>query len=99
MEILKKLEGDKATICLQGRLDTITAPELEKELGVILPNLKTLVFDFENLEYLSSAGLRVLLNSQKVMNKQGTMVVRHVNDTIMDVFDMTGFTSILTIED
>lgn len=98
MTINKKVEGQEAIIELEGRLDTLTAPELEKELDVILPNITSLILDFNALEYLSSAGLRVLLNTQKIISKVGTMVIRHVNDTIMDVFDMTGFSSILTIE-
>ena len=98
MTINKQIEGQEAVIALEGRLDTVTAPDLEKELQEILPNITKLVFDFANLEYLSSAGLRVLLNTQKIISKVGKMIVKNVNDTIMDVFDMTGFTSILTIE-
>lgn len=99
MTINKTTEDGKTTIELEGRLDTTTAPDLEALLNDLLPQTKELVFDFKNLEYLSSAGLRILLNSQKVMTKQGKMVIRNVNETIMDVFDMTGFSSILTIED
>lgn len=98
MTINKQIEGQEAVIALEGRLDTVTAPDLEKELQEILPNITKLVFDFANLEYLSSAGLRVLLNTQKIISKVGKMIVKNVNDTIMDVFDMTGFSSILTIE-
>ena len=98
MDITKNVAGEEATVALAGRLDTVTAPELEKELAEILPNVKSLVLDFAQLEYLSSAGLRVLLNTQKIMSKVGKMVIKNVNDIIMDVFDMTGFSSILTIE-
>lgn len=97
MTINKTKEGGKYTIALDGRLDTTTAPELEKELD--LDDTQELLFDFTDLQYLSSAGLRVLLAAQKKMNaKDGKMVVRHVNDMIMDVFDATGFVDILTIE-
>ena len=99
MEILKNVENGKATVKLVGRLDTVTAPDLEKELTQLIPDLTELRLDFEKLDYLSSAGLRVLLNAQKTIGKQGKMIICHVNDVIMDVFDMTGFSSILTIED
>ena len=97
MTIKKKQEGTSFMVQLGGRLDTTTAPELEaalKELG----NVKELVLDFADLEYISSAGLRVLLGAQKTMNKQGSMVIRHVNDVIMEVFEVTGFADILTLE-
>ncbi|MEF9972535.1 MAG: STAS domain-containing protein [Clostridia bacterium] len=98
MTINKTLNATQLTVTLTGRLDTSTAPQLEAELKTSLNNVSTLVMDFAALEYISSAGLRVLLSTQKVMNKQGTMVVRHVNETIMEVFEVTGFTDILTIE-
>ena len=91
-------EDGKAVISLEGRLDTITSPDLEKALVDILPELTELTLDFEKLEYISSAGLRVLLSAQKVMNKQGKMTVAHVNETISEIFEVTGFTDILTIE-
>ena len=97
MEINKTINGDACEIALVGKLDTSTAPELEAVLQEVLPNTKKLDFDFSKLDYLSSAGLRVLLNAQKTMSKQGVMVIHHPNDTVMDVFDMTGFSSILTI--
>lgn len=99
MEIIKNREGDCLTIALTGKLDTTSAPDLEEELKTCLEGVTKLVFDFAELSYLSSAGLRVLLNTQKIMSKQGSMVIKHVNDVIMDVFDMTGFSSILTIEE
>jgi len=99
MEIKKTLEGKTLTIALTDKLDTTSAPELEEELKNSLNDVEALIFDFENLSYLSSAGLRVLLNTQKIMSKKGKMVIRHVNDVIMDIFDMTGFSTILTIED
>jgi len=99
MEIKKVVNGKEITLAISGRLDTNTAPELEKVLTDVLEEANNLVFDFSNLEYLSSAGLRVLLASQKAMIKKGKMVIRHPNDVVMEVFDMTGFSSILTIED
>ena len=98
MTINKNLEGSKLTLILEGRLDTVTAPALEAELKQSLNDVTELVFDFSKLEYISSAGLRVLLSSQKIMNKQGSMVIRHVNETIMEVFEVTGFIDILCIE-
>lgn len=98
MNIMKKTEGTALYLSLEGRLDTTTAPQLEAELKGSLDGVTALNLDFEKLEYLSSAGLRVLLAAQKVMNKQGTMVIRHVNDTIHEVFEVTGFLDILTIE-
>ncbi len=86
------------TIELEGRLDTITSPQLEKTLKQEIADSESLIFDFEKLSYISSAGLRVLLAAQKVMNRQGTMVIRHVNETIMEVFEVTGFIDILTVE-
>lgn len=98
MTIEKKLIGNELTITLTGRLDTTTAPQLESELKASLEGVDNLVLDFAELDYLSSAGLRVLLAAQKTMNKQGSMVVRHVNETIAEIFDVTGFCDILTIE-
>ncbi len=98
MEIEKKLNADELTVIVDGRLDTTTAPQFEDEVRSSLDSIKTLVFDFEKLEYISSAGLRVLLAMQKIMNKQGSMIVKNVNETVMDVFDVTGFVDILTIE-
>ena len=85
-------------MALNGRLDTNTAPELETELKASLNGIETLVIDMEELAYLSSAGLRVILAAQKQMNKQGRMIIRKVNDMVMEVFEVTGFTDILTIE-
>ncbi len=98
MTIEKTLEGTKLTLALAGRLDTTTAPQLETELKRSIGGVECLFLDFANLEYLSSAGLRVLLAAQKVMNKQGKMVIRNVNETISEVFEITGFSDILTIE-
>ena len=91
MTIDKKLEGTKLEIILEGRLDTITAPTLEEELKQSLDGITELVFDFGKLEYISSAGLRVLLAAQKIMNKQGSMIIKNVNDVINDVFEVTRF--------
>lgn len=98
MTINKSLNMTELTVVLLGRLDTTTAPQLEAELKSSLNGVDSLIMDFTELEYISSAGLRVLLSAQKVMNKQGKMVIRHVNETIMEVFEVTGFTDILTIE-
>ena len=98
MTIEKKINNDALTLIVSGRLDTQTAPELEKELDSVLIGLKELTFDFANLEYVSSAGLRVILKAQKAMNAQGSMKLTGVNDSIMEVFDITGFLDILTIE-
>ena len=98
MTIEKILDGKKMTLLLEGRLDTTTAPQLEADLKTDLNGVEELLMDFEKLEYLSSAGLRVLLSAQKTMNKQGKMVICHVNETIRDVFEVTGFSVFLTIE-
>ena len=98
MTIEKKISGEAVTLIVSGRLDTQTAPELEKELDAVLTGLKELTFDMTNLEYVSSAGLRVILKAQKAMNMQGSMKLTGVNDSIMEVFDITGFLDILTIE-
>lgn len=98
MKITKNAENEMLTMALEGRLDTTTAPELEKELEGSLEGVKDLVLDFEKLDYISSAGLRVILKAQKVMNVQGSMKIVHVSDAIMEIFDITGFVDILTIE-
>ena len=98
MNIVITQEGNKLTIALEGRLDTMTAPELDQELRSSLEGIQELVVDMAQLEYVSSAGLRVLLSAQKVMNKQGEMVVRNVSEQIMEVFEVTGFTDILNIQ-
>ena len=98
MTIEKKINNEAATLIVSGRLDTQTAPELENELDAVLSGIKELTFDFTNLEYVSSAGLRVILKAQKAMNMQGSMKLTGVNDSIMEVFDITGFLDILTIE-
>ena len=99
MNIIKKAEGSKLTIALEGRLDTTTAPQLEKEIQSGLKGVTELVYDLKKLEYISSAGLRVLLASQKVMNDQGEMIVENVCPDIMEIFDVTGFVDILTIRE
>lgn len=98
MTIEKTLNGIELTINLIGRLDTTTAPQLEAELKQNISGVEKLVLNFAALEYLSSAGLRVLLAAQKVMNKQGEMIIRNVNETIAEIFEVTGFSDILTIE-
>ena len=98
LNIVKSGEGENLTYVLEGRLDTTTAPQLESELKGALDGVKKLVLDFEKLEYISSAGLRVLLATQKVMNQQGEMTLINVSDVIHEIFEVTGFTDILTIE-
>ena len=98
MTIEKNLNGTELTITIAGRLDTTTAPQLEAEFKQSINGVEKLVLDFAALEYLSSAGLRVLLSTQKVMNKQGEMIIKNVNDTINEIFEVTGFIDILTIE-
>ena len=98
MKINKEQTGNVMTLALEGRLDTTTAPELEKELKESLDGVTDLTFDLEKLEYISSAGLRVLLSAQKTMNKQGSMKLVHVGEVIMEIFEVTGFSDILTIE-
>ena len=98
MTIEKKIENGNVTMKVSGRLDTTTAPELEKALDSSLEGTKELVFDMANLEYISSAGLRVLLKAQKAMNSRGCIKLIGVNESIMEVFEITGFTDILTIE-
>ena len=98
MTIEKTTENEKVTLTVSGRLDTTTAPELEAALDEVLENTKELIFNLENLEYISSAGLRVILKAQKAMNTKGSMKLTDVNDSIMEVFDITGFLDILTIE-
>ena len=98
MTIEKKLNGEVATLVIVGRLDTQTAPELEKELDSVVSDINELIFDMTGLEYVSSAGLRVILKAQKIMNTKGSMKLTGVNDNIMEVFDITGFLDILTIE-
>lgn len=98
MTINQERDGEKLTFKLEGRLETTTAPELEAAVREGLDGITEFGLDLEKLEYLSSAGLRVILAAQKRMNRQGKMVVRHVNETIMEVFEITGFVDILTIE-
>ena len=98
MTIEKNLNGTELNVTITGRLDTTTAPQLEAEFKQNIAGVEKLVLDFAALEYLSSAGLRVLLAAQKVMNKQGEMIVKNVNETINEIFEVTGFVDILTIE-
>jgi anti-sigma B factor antagonist len=97
LNIQKLVENKSAVFSLVGRLDTVTAPELEQSLKETMPELTDLTLDFAGLEYISSAGLRVLLAAQKVMNKQGSMRIKNVAETIMEIFEVTGFSDILTI--
>ena len=98
MTIDKTLDGTKLEIALEGRLDTLTAPDFEKKLEPALEGVEKLVFDFGKLEYISSAGLRVLLTAMQIMEDQGEMTVKNVCPEVMDVFEVTGFVDDLTIE-
>ena len=98
MTIDKQINGSELTLSLTGRLDTTTAPELEAVIKENITGVTNVVMDFAGLEYLSSAGLRVILSAQKTMNKQGEMVIRNVNETINDIFEITGFIDILNLE-
>lgn len=98
MNITKNKNGSTLTIALQGRLDTSTSPALQKELEPALDGVTELIFDFAGLEYISSAGLRVLLSAHKTMSTKGSMVVKNVSEDVNEVFEITGFSDILTIE-
>ena len=98
MNIEQMKDGKALVLALAGRLDTMTAPELEAVLKDALAGVEELTFDFEKLDYISSAGLRVLLSAQKTMNRQGSMKVIHANEMIREIFDVTGFADILTVE-
>ena len=98
MTINQEMNGSALTLALEGRLDTLTSPQLEEQLNASLEGVSDLVLDLEKLDYMSSAGLRVLLAAQKRMNQQGSMKVTHVNPIIMEIFEVTGFSEILTIE-
>jgi anti-sigma B factor antagonist len=98
LNIEKQANGKELTVVLEGRLDTTTAPQLESEIKESLDGVESLVMEMTKLEYISSAGLRVLLSAQKVMNKQGSMVVRNATEEVKEIFEVTGFSDILTIE-
>lgn len=98
MNINIERENGKSVMKIEGRLDTTTAPELEKAINGEGDELKSLVLDFEGVDYISSAGLRVLLTAQKKMNAQGHMELWGVSEAVMDVFEMTGFADILVIK-
>ena len=97
LNIAKEVNGSNLKVDLEGRLDTTTAPQLEGELKGSLDGITDLVLDMTKLEYISSAGLRVLLSAQKIMNKQGSMTIKNVSEEIMEIFEVTGFSDILTI--
>ena len=98
MEIIKELEGSTLTMKISGRLDASNAQKLTNELNSALNGVKELIFDFNGLSYVASAGLRALLTAQKRMNKQGSMKIRNVADSVMEVFEMTGFADLMNIE-
>ena len=99
MNITKTKEGTALTVALEGRMDAVSAPQLEEALKAEMDTITDLTFDLEKLQYTSSAGLRVLLSAQKTMNKKGSMVIRNVSPDIMEIFDMVGFTDLLNIEE
>ncbi len=99
MTIKKNLSGGTLTVAVEGRLDTVTAPDLEKELKSSLGDVDELIMDFAKLEYISSAGLRVLLSAHKVMSQKDGMKLINVNELVMEVFEVTGFSDILDIEE
>lgn len=98
MDIKKTKNGTALTLAIEGRIDTTTAPQLETEIKADTDGITELYLDFSNVEYISSAGLRVLLSAQKAMNRQGKMTLSHVSEPVMEVFEVTGFSDILTIE-
>lgn len=98
MDIKKTKSGTALTVAIEGRIDTTTAPQLETEIKADTDGITELYLDFSGVEYISSAGLRVLLSAQKTMNRQGRMVLSHVSEPVMEVFEVTGFSDILTIE-
>ncbi len=98
MTITKSQEGKNVTLALEGRLDTVTSPELEAELKQCMEGADSLTMDFSKLEYISSAGLRVLLSAHKTMSRKGGMTIQHVNEIVSEVFDVTGFADILNIQ-
>ena len=96
--INKNTENGETVFALEGRLDTVTAPDLENALKDVIPDLKNLTLDFSKLEYVSSAGLRVLLSAQKIIANKGEMKIKNLNETVKEIFEVTGFSDILTIE-
>ena len=98
MNIAKKLNGSELLYELEGSIDSTTAPQLDKEINESLNGIASLILDFTKVDYISSAGLRVLLAAFRAMSKQGKMVIRHPNSNVVDIFSMTGFDNILTIE-
>lgn len=98
MQIDKNINGSELAVSVEGRLDTTTAPQLEEELNNSLDGIDTLILDFAELAYISSAGLRVLLSMQKIMAKRSGMVIRNVNDIIVEILEVTGFIDILVIK-
>lgn len=98
LNIEKKIENEKVELSLCGRLDTQTAPELETIIKQMIPEMNTLVLDFAKLEYISSAGLRVLLSAHKAVSQKGGMKVCNVDESVMEIFEVTGFSDILDIE-
>ena len=98
LKISKEENGSELKLALEGRLDTVTAPDLEEQIKSGLDNVETLIFDLAQLEYISSAGLRVLLSAQKIINKQGNMIVRNVSEEVNEILEVTGFLDILTVE-
>ena len=98
MNIIKSANGTELTMAIVERLDTVTAPEFEAELKASIGGVESLILDLAELEYTSSAGLRIILMAQKIMNKQGKMIVKNVNESVMDVFDIIGMADFMIFE-
>lgn len=98
MEVDIKLEGQKATVLIEGRIDSSTAPELEKKICKIIKKVNDMVLDFEKVEYITSAGLRVILGASKVLSEKGKLLIINTSDVIKEIFDMTGFSSVVEID-
>ena len=98
MTINKTLNGDELVYSVEGTIDTTTSPELQKDLDASMGDIRSIVFDFTDVTYISSAGLRVLLHAHKNMNNKGGVKIRNINDLVHEVFEVTGFSDILNIE-
>ena len=98
MTISKTMNGNCLELAVEGRLDTVTAPDLDAELSAVYDSIDSLIFDMQKLDYISSAGLRVLLKAQKTMKNKGGMILRNLNSDVREVLDITGFSEIMTIE-
>lgn len=98
MEVDIKLEGQKATVLIEGRIDSSTAPELEKKISKVIKKVNDIVLDFEKVEYITSAGLRVILAASKALSEKGKLLIINTSDVIKEIFDMTGFSTVVEID-